>query len=47
MEAKLTDHVWTLEELCELIPEDNPIRRIDNELILKALGKLKMFPGTA
>jgi IS1 family transposase len=39
MEAGLTDHVWTLEELCNLIPESNPIQRIDKELILKALRK--------
>lgn len=39
MEAGLTDHVWTLEELCSLIPVENPIRRIDRELIAKALRK--------
>ena len=39
MEAGLTDHVWTLEELCNLIPKENPIQRIDKELILKALRK--------
>jgi IS1 family transposase len=39
MEAGLTDHVWTLEELCGLIPNENPIQRIDRELILKALKK--------
>jgi hypothetical protein len=39
MEAGLTDHVWTLEELCNLIPEENAIQRIDKELILKALRK--------
>ncbi len=39
MEAGLTDHVWTLEELCGLIPEENPIRRIDRALILKALER--------
>lgn len=39
MEAGLTDHVWTLEELCGLIPVENPIQRIDKELILKALRK--------
>ena len=39
MEAGLTDHVWTLEELCGLIPEKKPIARIDKELILKALNK--------
>jgi IS1 family transposase len=39
MEAGLTDHIWTLEDLCRLIPEKNPIQRIDKELILKALKK--------
>ena len=39
MEAGLTDHVWTLEELCNLIPEENPIRQLDSALILKALGQ--------
>ncbi|HTV83388.1 MAG TPA: IS1 family transposase [Acidobacteriaceae bacterium] len=39
MEAGLTDHVWTLEELCGLIPEENPIQRIDQALFRKALGE--------
>src|SRR6202451_2383297 len=39
MEAGLTDHVWTLEELCALLPERKPNARIDKELILKALNK--------
>ena len=39
MEAGLTDHVWTLAELCSLIPEKKPNARLDKELILKALGK--------
>jgi IS1 family transposase len=39
MEAGLTDRVWTLEKLCSLIPEENPIQRIDKELILKALKR--------
>jgi hypothetical protein len=37
MEAGLTDHVWTLEELCGLIPEEKPIRRIDAAILSKAL----------
>ena len=37
MEAGLTDHVWTLEELCGLIPEKKPIQRIDAAIISKAL----------
>jgi hypothetical protein len=39
MEAGLTDHVWTLGELCNLIPEKNPIQRIDKELIWAALKR--------
>jgi IS1 family transposase len=39
MEAGLTDHVWTLEELCALLPERKPNARADKELILKALNK--------
>jgi hypothetical protein len=39
MEAGLTDHVWTLEERCGLIPEENPIERIDRELITKTLNR--------
>jgi len=38
MEAGLTDHVWTLEELCAL-PEKKMNARIDKELVLKALQK--------
>src|SRR5437660_566564 len=39
MEAGLTDHVWTLAELCSLLPEKKPNARIDKELVLKALHK--------
>lgn len=39
MEAGLTDHVWTLEELCGLLPERKPNARIEKELVLKALHK--------
>jgi IS1 family transposase len=39
MEAGLTDHVWTLEELCGLIPEKKPNARIEKAMILKALQK--------
>src|SRR5438309_5431269 len=39
MEAGLTDHVWTLTELCSLLPEKKPNARTDKELILKALQK--------
>ena len=36
MEAGLTDRVWTVEELCSLIPEKKPIQRIDAEILSKA-----------
>jgi hypothetical protein len=39
MEAGLTDHVWTLEELCALLPEENPVARIDKELLQEAAEK--------
>jgi IS1 family transposase len=39
MEAGLTDHVWTLEELCSLLPERKPNARADKDLVLKALNK--------
>jgi IS1 family transposase len=39
MEAGLTDHIWTLAELCSLLPERKQNARIDKELILKALQK--------
>ena len=37
MEAGLTDHVWTLAELCSLLPEKKPNARVDKELVLRAL----------
>jgi IS1 family transposase len=39
MEAGLTDHVWTLEELCALLPQRKPNETIDKELVLKALER--------
>jgi len=39
MEAGLTDHIWTLEELCGLLSEKKQNARIDKEIILKALNK--------
>jgi len=39
MEAGLTDHVWTLTELCSLLPQRKPNARIDKELVLRALQK--------
>ncbi len=39
MQAGLTDHVWTLEELCALLPQRKPNAKIDKELVLKALAR--------
>lgn len=39
MEAGLTNHVWTLEELCALLPERKANARIDKNLVLKALAR--------
>ena len=39
MEAGLTDHIWTLEELISLLPERKPNERIDREIIQKALQR--------
>src|SRR6202453_1737297 len=38
MEAGLTNHVWTLEELCALLPQRKPNAKADKELVLKALA---------
>jgi IS1 family transposase len=42
MEAGLSDHVWSLEELCALLPK--PVVKastIDRSLIMRALGEMK------
>jgi IS1 family transposase len=40
MQAGLSDHVWSIEELCSLLPEPElATKRIDKALLLKALGK--------
>ena len=39
MEAGLSDHVWTLDELCALLPQRKPNGKIDKELVLKALAR--------
>jgi len=40
MEARISDHVWSIEELCGLLPETaSAAKRIDEGLILKALGE--------
>jgi IS1 family transposase len=38
MEAGLTDHVWSLEELLGLLPERKPNAKVDHELVLRALN---------
>jgi len=39
MEAGICDHVWSIEELCDLLPENHKIGvGTDKALILKALG---------
>ena len=40
MEAGLSDHIWTLDELCALLPK--PVvsaPEIEREVLLKALGE--------
>jgi len=40
MEAGISNHVWTIEELCTLLPQPvSTTKRIDKGLILKALGE--------
>jgi hypothetical protein len=40
MESGLSDHVWTIEELCALLPDTaSATKRIDKRLILKVLGE--------
>jgi IS1 family transposase len=40
MEAGISDHIWSIEELCSLLPETHRIAtQIDKGLILKALGE--------
>lgn len=40
MEAGIADHVWSIEELCALLPEKKVSgMRIDRQIILKALGE--------
>jgi hypothetical protein len=40
MEAGISEHVWTIEGLCGLLPETtSATKRIDKGLILKALGE--------
>jgi hypothetical protein len=38
MQAGLTDHVWTIEELCNLLPEPIAAKStIEHEMLVKAL----------
>jgi IS1 family transposase len=40
MQAGISDHVWSIEELCALLPQsESAAKRIDKGLILKALGE--------
>jgi IS1 family transposase len=40
MEAGLSDHVWSIEELCSLLPKpESTARRAEKNLLLKALAK--------
>ncbi len=39
MQAGISDHVWSLEELCALLPErESATKRIDKSLLPKALA---------
>ncbi len=37
MEAGISDHVWSIEEMCALPEQESAAKRIDKGLILKAL----------
>jgi hypothetical protein len=40
MESGLADHVWTIEEMCGLLPTVvSTTRQIEKNLVLQALGK--------
>lgn len=40
MEAGLTDHVWTVEELCSILPQKKAAKStVEREMILQALAK--------
>jgi hypothetical protein len=40
MAAGITDHVWTLEEMCALLPKPTVrASTIERDLLLKALGE--------
>jgi hypothetical protein len=40
MEAQISDHVWTIEEMCNILPErKSSAHQAEKNLILKALGE--------
>lgn len=40
IKAGISDHIWTVEEMCALLPEmESATKRNDQGLILKALGE--------
>jgi hypothetical protein len=39
MEAGISNHIWTIEELCALIPETSSARQTEKNVVLKALGE--------
>jgi len=40
MEAGIADHVWSLDEMCDLLPKaESAAKRIDREILLKAIGE--------
>jgi hypothetical protein len=40
MEAGIADHVWSVEELCGLLPQPVRVaRHIEKDLVLRALGE--------
>lgn len=40
MESGLSNHIWTIEELCGLLPQPiSSARGAENNLVLKALGE--------
>jgi len=41
MEAGISDHIWSLEEMCALLPvQGSATKKIDKGLVLKALGEM-------
>jgi hypothetical protein len=39
MEAGIPNHIWTIEELCALIPETSSARQMEKNMVRKALGE--------